>query len=66
MSTTALSLNALESGLLRNHTQTSLMRKAFDVAESAFPGAFCSDCCGSNGNDCSPGGEPWPEMPPQV
>ena len=60
----AMSANALEMGLLDNHQQSSVMRTAFDVAESAFPGAFCSDCCGSNGNDCDPTGQPWPEDRP--
>ena len=61
MSSMAMNVSALESGLLSGAHSGSMMRSIISVADGMFPGALCSDCCGSNGNDCSPTGEPYPE-----
>lgn len=61
MSSMAMNVSALESGLLFGAHNSSMMRSIISVADGMFPGALCSDCCGSNGNDCSPTGEPYPE-----
>lgn len=51
MNTMAMSL---ESNLIANNSMTDVIGTAFNAVEQGINTMMCSDCCGSNGNDCVP------------
>ena len=57
MSTMTLSLSDLEAGMLQGNQKALSLNGLFKVPNAVFAAAeegMCSDCCGSNGNDCTP------------
>lgn len=46
---------SLESNLIANNAMIGVIGTAFNAVENGFNIVkMCSDCCGSNGNDCDP------------
>lgn len=54
----ASSMNAmavsLENDLITDNAVASVIGSTFDAVNGAITTLMCSDCCGSNGNDCDP------------
>ncbi|HDS1129860.1 MULTISPECIES: hypothetical protein [Stenotrophomonas] len=54
MSSMALDVAGFEAGMLQRAEDATSIGTAFEVVRNGAVALFCSDCCGSNGNDCVP------------
>lgn len=58
MNTMTFNISSLEADLVQSSQNSLSLRGLFEVANvvlASVEGSMCSDCCGSNGNSCSPG-----------
>lgn len=58
MNSMALDVDSFEAGMLQRASDATSIGRVFEVVENGTVTLFCSDCCGSNGNDCVPQFDP--------